>query len=223
MDHETAIQVKAHERYAMGELADADRDAFEEHFAGCPSCMEEVWTLSAFAANARAVFHDRAATAAKPATPEKRARFWGFRWQFAVPAFAAAALACVVVYQAEVTIPGLTAPQGYMPAVVLDGTTRSTLPQVRQGAPLRFQMALQPAAPGSQVWAELEGPTGRILSAGPLKVTPGSDTLDVHFPVYPDAGRYTVVIRAGPEGAPAGGAELARNRFEITRQEPSTP
>lgn len=219
MDHETATQMKAPERYAIGELAETERDAFEEHFAGCSRCMDEVWSLSAFAANARAVFRDRAAAAALAASTPPRARFWAFRWAFGVPAFAAAALACVVVYQATVTIPGLRAPQAYMPAVVLDGTTRSTLPQVRQGAPLHFQMALAPGAQSNQVWAELAGPTGRTLSAGPVTLAPGSEALEVFFPVYPDPGRYTVIIRAGQ----AGGAELARNRFEITRQEPSTP
>src|SRR5215469_2935114 len=138
MDHETAIQMKAPERYTIGELADADRDAFEEHFAGCSRCMDELSVLTAFAANARAVFRDRAVAAERGASAPPRAGFWAFRWQFAIPALAAMALAAVVVYQTNVTIPGLTAPQAFMPAVVLDGTTRSALPQVRQGAPLSF-------------------------------------------------------------------------------------
>jgi hypothetical protein len=218
MDHETAIQMKAPERYAIGELAEADRDAFEEHFAGCSLCMDEVWTLSAFAANARAVFRERADRDARAAAAPRRKSFWSFRWQFGVPALAALAMACVVVYQASVTIPGLTAPQGYMAAIVLDGTTRSALPQVRQGAPLHFQMALAPGAQDNRVWAELIGPTGRTLSADWVKVAPGADTLDVFFPVHPGPGSYTVVGRVAK-----GGAELTRNRFEITRQDPPTP
>ena len=218
MDHETAIQMKAPERYAIGELAEADREAFEEHFAECSRCMDEVWALSAFAANARAVFRDRAAAAAQATSAPPRAGFWAFRWQFALPAFAALALACVLAYQATVTIPGLSAPEAFLPAIVLDGTTRSALPQIHQGAPLRFQMALAPGGRGDQVWAELTGPTGRRLSAGWVKLTPGSETLDLYFPIHPDPGRYTITVRAGQ----AGGAELAHNRFEITRQDPPT-
>ncbi|HKE26712.1 MAG TPA: zf-HC2 domain-containing protein [Bryobacteraceae bacterium] len=211
--------MKAPERYTIGELTDADRDAFEEHFACCSRCMDELSALTTFAANARAVFRDRAVAAERAASPKKRAGLWAFRWQFAIPALAAMALAAVVVYQTNVIIPSLMAPQGFVPAVVLDGTTRSTLPQVRQGAPLRFQMPLAQAAQSGQVWAELIGPSGRTASAGWVKVAPGSDTLDVFFPVHPDPGRYTVVVRAGQ----ADGAELARNRFEITRQDPPTP
>jgi putative zinc finger protein len=219
MDHETAIQMKAPERYTIGELAAADRDEFEEHFAGCSRCMEEVWALSAFAANARAVFRDRADAAARtPAAPPRR-WFGSLRWQIAIPAFAALALAAVAIYQNNTTIPGLRAPQSFMPAVVLDGTTRAALPQVRQDAPLRFQMAVAPGAEGGRVWAELTGPTGRTLSAGWVKLSSASEPLDVYFPVRLEPGRYTIIVRAGQ----AGGTELARNRFEITRQEASTP
>jgi Putative zinc-finger len=219
MDHETAIQMKAPERYAIGELAATDRDQFEEHFAGCSRCLEEVGALVAFAANARAVFRERAAV--RPlAAPVSRSRFWSFRWQIAVPAFAALLLAALAIYQNSITIPGLRAPQSFMPAIVLDGATRAALPRLREDAPLRFQMALAPGAESGRVWAELIGPGGHTLSAGWVALPAAAgDPLDVYFPIRLEPGRYTVVIRAGQ----AGGAELARNRFEITRQEPSTP
>jgi len=55
MAHDEAIRSQAAERYVAGELAPAERDAFEEHFFDCPECAEEVrWEL-VFAANARAL------------------------------------------------------------------------------------------------------------------------------------------------------------------------
>jgi len=60
MDHEQAIQTQASMRYALGELTQAERDSFEEHFADCSHCMSDVEVATAFAANAKEVFRDRA-------------------------------------------------------------------------------------------------------------------------------------------------------------------
>jgi hypothetical protein len=61
MDHETAVQTKATERYFLGELTGADREGFEEHFFMCPECAEDVRAMTVFAANAKAVFREEAA------------------------------------------------------------------------------------------------------------------------------------------------------------------
>ncbi len=63
MDHETAVQLRATERYFLGELTGADRDGFEEHFFICPDCAEDVRAMTVFAANAKAAFRaDSAST-----------------------------------------------------------------------------------------------------------------------------------------------------------------
>jgi hypothetical protein len=66
MDHETAVQQKATERYFLGELTGADRDGFEEHFFTCPDCAEDVRAMTVFAANAKAVFREEAAPPVVP-------------------------------------------------------------------------------------------------------------------------------------------------------------
>jgi len=58
MDHETAVQQKATERYFLGDLTGADRDGFEEHFFMCPECAEDVRAMTVFSANAKAVFRE---------------------------------------------------------------------------------------------------------------------------------------------------------------------
>jgi len=60
MDHETAVKLGASERYLLGELTGEDRDSFEEHFFMCPECAEDVRALTVFAANAKAVFREKA-------------------------------------------------------------------------------------------------------------------------------------------------------------------
>ena len=66
MDHETAVQQKATERYFLGELTGADRDGFEEHFFMCPECAEDVRAMTVFSANARAVFREESAPPVVP-------------------------------------------------------------------------------------------------------------------------------------------------------------
>jgi hypothetical protein len=237
MDHESASQMKAPERYVSGDLPVAERDQFEEHFAGCSQCLDQVWTASVFAANARAVFREmeavqpgRDAVRAAPAAG-RGGRWWSFRWQVAIPAVAALVLAAVVVYQGAVAIPALRAPQSFMGAVVLDGATRGALPQVPAAGPLRFQMALpmtsRPAVENGRVWVELLGEApngpGRVWSTGWVRTPPSNEPLDIYFPIRLEPGTYILIVRTGPEPGPSGGAELARNRFEATAQGANTP
>jgi hypothetical protein len=60
MDHETAVQLKATERYFLGDLTGADREGFEEHFFMCPECADDVRAMTVFAANAKAAFRQEA-------------------------------------------------------------------------------------------------------------------------------------------------------------------
>lgn len=67
MEHETAIKLKATERYFLGELTGADRDGFEEHFFTCAECAEDVRAMTVFAANAKAAFRAESAAPVSPA------------------------------------------------------------------------------------------------------------------------------------------------------------
>jgi len=64
MDHETAVRTGATERYFLGNLPGEDRDRFEEHYFTCPECAEDLRALTVFAANAKAVFREKAAAPA---------------------------------------------------------------------------------------------------------------------------------------------------------------
>jgi hypothetical protein len=66
MDHETAVQLKATERYFLGELTGADREGFEEHYFMCPECADDVRAMTVLAANAQAVFREEAAPPVVP-------------------------------------------------------------------------------------------------------------------------------------------------------------
>jgi hypothetical protein len=75
MDHETAVQLKATERYFLGELTGDDREGFEEHFFMCPECAEDVRALTVFAANAKAALREESKPPPIPGFLPGRA-FW---------------------------------------------------------------------------------------------------------------------------------------------------
>jgi len=207
MDHNAAVNLGAPERYVTGDLSQAERDEFETHFADCRPCLNDVWTATAFAANAKAVFEDRLAGKLQP----RRASWLGWlRLQTAVPVFAAVILAVVAGYQTTVTIPAMRAPQEIAAAVPLDDTQRSATAAIEEGSPLAFEIAVT-AQPGTtSLWVELADASGKALSGGSLRAPAAGEPLSVFFPVKPGPGQYSVVVRAA-KSAP----ELARRAFEI--------
>jgi Putative zinc-finger len=112
MDHSQAIQMKAAERYVLGELPNDLREQYEEHFFGCAECAEELNLAAAFVENTRAVLAAQpvAAPARVPVVAAQRPASSGWfsaflRPSFAVPVFAA--LLLVVAYQSFFLIPHL--------------------------------------------------------------------------------------------------------------------
>src|SRR5229473_2866172 len=87
MDHETAVRTGATERYFLGHLTGEDRDSFEEHYFMCPECAEDLRALTIFAANAKAVFREKAAGPAVHAgvlSSSQALSFRGFEFYAAV-------------------------------------------------------------------------------------------------------------------------------------------
>ena len=58
MDHETAVQLQAAERYVLEEFSPKERADFEEHFFGCPGCADEVRSATILAANTKVVLKE---------------------------------------------------------------------------------------------------------------------------------------------------------------------
>ena len=199
MDHEQAIQTHASMRYALGELAPAERDAFEEHFADCAYCMKDVEASTAFAANARQVFRERAA-AGIPAR--------GFRWFLwrPFPAFALSAAFNVVL------LAGLGYELGHMhpttPGVVTDSAGAQNVDIVPIHGATRGRGQLQVVrASHSPVVLTFDLPqsyehyryaierAGTAVLSGELKVVGRPDSLNLQIPVARlNPGEYRVTV-----------------------------
>src|SRR5215467_6228814 len=53
MSHDQAVSIHAAERYVLGELSDAEREAFESHYFDCRECFQLVSLEGQFLAHAR--------------------------------------------------------------------------------------------------------------------------------------------------------------------------
>jgi hypothetical protein len=114
MEHLQAMQLKAAERYVLGDLPVDLREQYEDHFFSCMECAEELKLTAAFAENTRAALELEPLTVAAKApasaahAPSRSGWFAGLlRPSFAVPVFAV--LLLFVVYQNVATIPRLEA------------------------------------------------------------------------------------------------------------------
>jgi hypothetical protein len=132
MDHTEAVRLQAAEKYLLGQLDAALRDAYEEHYFDCRECALDIRTAAAFAATSRQVFREDAVDAERAERAGRRAVarpsfIERFRWTFAaVPAFAALVLAVIVTYQDTVLIPHLK--ETSSPTISMPDATSRTLP-----------------------------------------------------------------------------------------------
>lgn len=147
MNHQEAINAKLVERYLLGEIADPERSAFEEHYFSCAVCAEEVVTAVKFVENARRPLFrldaemapqeesGRAANGSAPLRPSPPARSperWWDRWLALAPkpalAGACACLAAALVWQ--------SVPAGARPEVT--GSYFVTATRAAGGAPRKI-------------------------------------------------------------------------------------
>jgi hypothetical protein len=103
MDHSEATNLRATERYVLGDLSVSEVEEFERHFFDCHQCSEELMTLNILQDNARAAFLEqgpRPFTASLPAPEAEldRAGWWqSFKQAWLAPRILAPALAAVVL------------------------------------------------------------------------------------------------------------------------------
>ena len=228
MDHSEAVRLSAAEKYLSGELTEALRDQFEEHYFDCLECANDLKALTTFRTASRMVFEEEVAAKVPPRLPETERAGW-FSWLrplVAIPAIAA--LGAVLVFQNTVTIPQLkqrsaTAPlaEAYGSSFRLRGTTRgesiSTV-SVHPNESFALDFDFIPA----QVFASYQG---LLLSdAGVSALTfhvPGDlANKEVHLAIPAGllrAGKYNLVFNGvrDVEGRLASGSALGGNEVQL--------
>ena len=227
MGHDEATRMQAAERYLLGELSDAERDQFEEHFFDCRECAKEVRAGAIFEANARAVLGD-------PGFQRTSNLSW-WEWVCVRPAFAGS-MACLVVllagafsYEAVVAwglsteLAQVQAPQSY-PLSFLRGVTKGAEQVIEAPRESRFvglSLDLPPGRSFEQYQGEVWSESGAILFAVRLARprAPG-EPLNLLIPASSlEPGRPCTLVVRGLEGGSTGkpGIEIARYPFLIQR------
>jgi anti-sigma factor RsiW len=113
MSHENAVETLAIERYLLGEMAEEERDAFEEHFFSCPECADDARAARAMRDGVAAGIVGRVAQRAPGSVvqmPAPRRRLASV----VIPWAVAASLALVAGYQTLVVQPALERTAGPM-------------------------------------------------------------------------------------------------------------
>jgi len=96
MDHNLAESLHSVEKYTLNEMSGAERTQFEEHLFDCPLCSEQVRQNFTAVETLKEVLREQ--PAASYLSVGTGWRDW-LRPSSLVPTFAAAALACMLVYQ----------------------------------------------------------------------------------------------------------------------------
>lgn len=167
MDHRQAVETLALERYLLGEMADRERDAFEEHFFTCPECGED--------ARAGGAMRDGvAAGISRPATqPSRLLQMPAPRRRLAslvLPWAVAASFALMAGYEAFIVQPALkrtAGPMVLMP-VTLRPASRGEEPVVSPsaGAVVTLAVDLGGVSIGGEIQYEIRRTDGAAIASG---------------------------------------------------------
>jgi len=231
MDHATATREGCTERYLLGEMTEAERLDFEEHFFVCRECAEDLKTTVAFLDNARKVLKTETEELAVVATAAAALRESWWRRMRPHSAFAVAAVAavvCVAVYQALVVVPGLRrelAQAEALQAVRWEflSLSRGDVPSLVVSSRYRrlgLRLSRSSARPFSAYRCELRDENDRtVQSAVAPPPPPGEELALVLTLTSLQPGSYVIVVTGlDPAGGPAT-PELARYPFMLQLSE----
>lgn len=231
MEHAEAVQLKAAERYVLGELSADLRAQYEEHYFGCVECAEELKLATSFVENTRAVLESEPVTASRePAVVAPRPSSSGWlagllRPSIAVPVFAL--LLLFAGYQNLIVIPHLksAAPSGSpqtLPSYsLLTAGSRGGEPltiTVPANKPFGLYIDIPPERQFPQYVCEVLNASGATEYSLNISGQEAQNSVQLLIPQATlKPGNYTLVVRglATADSAASSAAEIARYPFTL--------
>ena len=225
MDHNEALQSQACEKYLLGELSSAERDAFEDHYFSCAECAAQLRSAAEFLSASREILAaapERASEATLKPDYVRPPRGW-FPWLnplVAGPAFAA--LLLFIAYQNFVTIPRYK--QSASPRVLpmhslITGNTRGEglVFSATPNEPMGLYVDVPADAAFTSYLLRLEDPSGNASLLRSVSTEEAQKTQVLIVNPGSRAGRYTIVVSGVPSGSthPAAAQEIARLQFVV--------
>jgi hypothetical protein len=211
MDHNEAAATGATERYMLGEMGEAERSAFEEHFFSCAECAEDVRAAGILRRGIR-----EAGSHYARRRPVEIPVAGSWRNWFTPPVGAAAAAVAVGMtgfasYRVLLSPPASPEVRAFSP-VTLHAVTRGEGPGIslRRGEPYVFLLDVNQAKPGESLYYELVAASGSPAASGTAVVPPNSQlALAIRPNELKQTGDWALVLRN------LQGSELARYPFRI--------
>src|SRR5580700_3380784 len=232
MEHTEAVQLKAAERYVLGELSGDLRAQYEEHYFGCPECAEDLKLAAAFVENTRAVLESQPVTVAsrEPVSVERRPSASGWfagllRPSFAVPVFAL--LLLFAGYQNLIVIPHLKSaapsisPQTLPSYSLITANSRGGEPPtitVSENKPFSLYIDIPPEKQFPLYVCEFVNASGATEYSLNISGQEAQNSVQLLIPPATlKPGNYAVVVRglATPESVASSGTEIARYPFTL--------
>lgn len=217
MDHNEALQSQACEKYLLGELPPALRDAYEEHYFSCPECATQLRCAAEFLGASRDIFAASPAPSLGP-SPVRTGWFAWFKPAVALPAFAL--LLLVIGYQNFVTIPEykqIASPHVLPMHSLIAANSRGGEGQTITSAPnepLGLYVDVPADSTHSTYLLRLEDPAGRSSLLRSVSAQEAQKTQVIVVNPGTQAGKYTIVISSLTD-ATAKPEEIARLHFVI--------
>jgi hypothetical protein len=202
MDHRSAIELHAAERYLLGEMSGSEREAFEEHFFECQQCARDVRTGALLVENLKsgAAWPPHRPVALEQAKPARWWQVW-LEPRMLVPTFAAFVFAILSLVLWQRSIPA----QGVPAAVLLP--VRSSVRTINVFAEDQFvhlTMDVNDSRPFERYECRIENDAGQQVSK-PFAVRVRDQRLTLLAPAgIFSSGRYTLVARGIEDGRVAG-------------------
>ena len=222
MNHEEAIRTQAAERYLLGELNEAERDAWEAHFFSCAVCAEE---LKASAGFVNAVEDFFASAPARAQAPERKPALAWLNWRELLrpaPAFAYAMLLLVggfALYQNTVTMPRLRQPQ-VMASAFLTQSRSGESKTIAVPRDSRFELRIE-LPPGGKFRAyegQIISESGRVMATIPISSQQASGQIGISlYSGTLTPGNYSLIVR-GIAGENGQKTDVARYPFALEFQ-----
>jgi hypothetical protein len=217
--HQEAIDTLASERYLLNDMSGEDRLAYEDHFFSCETCAGDLRSAAAMLEGARSGFAGRRpparVVALTPKTGAGAPRTW---WRSAaLPWAAAAALACVAVYQSVRVGPSQrldSSPVALVP-VALHAASRGAEAVVPLDAGARLvSLALDVNdAQSGELTFELATSEGRLITSGRVAAPAPGTPLLLLLPSSTLAAPAHYVLSLGEAGTPP--RPLGEYRFAL--------
>ncbi len=210
MDHDEAVRLQAAVKYVLGELPQAERDSFEEHYFDCRECGMDVKAAAAFVENGRQVLRAEAVEVAAGRKAESKGGwlFW-LRPAFAAPALLV--LLAVIGYQNLITFPKIKSEAPAARAQVFNsfslvgtnvrggGSEEAVKVQVQKNETLALDFDFLPTRPFDHYMCQLQDEAGRVVLQTGIPAEKANREVHLLVPNGLERpGKYRVLVAGDP-------------------------